>query len=87
MTWGLLHTHKKLYLHQIQSVKKKQLQNCTVRQLKKKWINLLKPSIKVYILIPSELGKTFYTIDCKNFKYLVKNICILQLFFNGLFYA
>lgn len=36
MTWGLLHTHKKLYLHQIQSVKKKQLQNCTVRQLKKK---------------------------------------------------
>lgn len=25
MTWGLLHTHKKLYLHQIQSVKKKQL--------------------------------------------------------------
>lgn len=56
MTWGLLHTHKKLYLHQIQSVKKKQLQNCTVRQLKQKWINLLKPSIKVYILIPSELG-------------------------------
>lgn len=36
---------------------------------------------------PSELGKTFYTIDCKIFKYLVKNICILQLFFNGLFYV
>lgn len=41
----------------------------------------------LYILIPSELGKIFYTIDCKIFKYLVKNICILQLFFNGLFYA
>lgn len=35
MTWGLLHTHKKLYLHQIQSVKKKQLQNCIVCRLKK----------------------------------------------------
>lgn len=45
--------------------------------IKKKWINLLKLLIKVYILIFFELGKIIYIIDCKNFKYLVKKICIL----------
>lgn len=79
---GLVTHTQKLYLHQKQSVKKKQLQNCTVNKKKMDQFPETNNQPKVYILIPAELGKTYkFTIDCKIYRYLVKKIHILQFLF------